>query len=205
MIICMCDIICVTNRLLCCEDFETRIERIAQAGPRAIVLREKDLSPDEYRILAEHVMKICDRQGVECILHYFWNTASDLSAESVHLPLTQLRQLPQKQKNMFTTIGCSCHSQAEAEEAEAAGCTYIFAGHIFATDCKKNVTPRGTGFLEDVCGCVSIPVYAIGGINENNISKISAAGAKGVCLMSSLMTCENPEKYIRNLKQSWKS
>ncbi len=204
MIICMCDIICVTNRLLCYENFESRIEKIAQAGPRAIVLREKDLSADEYRILAQRIIKICHRYDVPCILHYFWNIAAELSCRSVHLPLPQLRTLSSSQREKFSLIGCSCHCESDAYEAQRIGCRYIFAGHIFKTDCKKDIMPRGTEFLQSVCNCVSIPVYAIGGIDVSNISQIYNTGAKGVCVMSSLMTCKDPGEYIQKLKQSCK-
>ena len=47
----MSDILCVTNRVLCREDFTTRLARIAAAGPHAIILREKDLSDEEYAAL----------------------------------------------------------------------------------------------------------------------------------------------------------
>ena len=204
MIICMCDIICITNRLLCNENFESRIEKISQAGPKAIILREKDLSACEYRILAEKVMKICREYGVHCILHYFWYIASELGCMSVHLPLSQLRTLSTSQREMFTSLGCSCHCTEDASEAGNMGCSYIIAGHIFKTDCKKDIMPRGADFLKNVCCEVSIPVYAIGGINEDNISQLSDTGARGVCLMSSLMTCPNPYEYIRALKNQWK-
>lgn len=204
MIICMCDIICVTNRLLCHENFESRIEKIAQAGPSAIILREKDLSPYEYKILTQRVIKICQIYNVPCILHYFWNIAAELGCRSVHLPLSQLRALSYSQREMFSTIGCSCHSEADAFEAEKIGCRYIFAGHIFRTDCKKDIMPRGTGFLQSVCSSVKIPVYAIGGIDDSNIGQIYSTGARGVCLMSSLMTCIDPVEYIQELRQLWK-
>ena len=40
----MSDILCVTNRSLCREDFSCRIEALAAAHPAGIILREKDLS-----------------------------------------------------------------------------------------------------------------------------------------------------------------
>lgn len=73
------------------------------------------------------------------------------------------------------------------------GATYITAGHIFATDCKKGVPPRGLDFLSSVCSFVNIPVYAIGGISPVNAQKAIDAGAEGVCIMSGLMTCKSPE------------
>ncbi|WP_455958797.1 thiamine phosphate synthase, partial [Anaerotignum lactatifermentans] len=78
---------------------------------------------------------------------------------------------------------------AEAEEAEKLGATYITAGHIYATDCKKGLPPRGLTFLEEVCRRVSIPVYAIGGIkiNEKQLREVIDCGAKGGCIMSGMM------------------
>ena len=72
-------------------------------------------------------------------------------------------------------------------EAEKLGCTYITAGHVFATDCKKGLPPRGLSFLKEVCYSVTIPVYAIGGIDENNMEAVRQAGAAGGCMMSGFM------------------
>ena len=68
------------------------------------------------------------------------------------------------------------------------GASYVTGGHIFATDCKKGVPPRGLDFLKAVCSSVNIPVYAIGGINGDNINSVLNAGASGACIMSGLMT-----------------
>ena len=67
-------------------------------------------------------------------------------------------------KEKFTKIGISIHSVEEAKEAEQLGASYLTAGHIYATDCKRGLPPRGLGFLKEVCREVSIPVYGIGGI-----------------------------------------
>ena len=48
MITCMSDILCVTNRRLCSEDFLTQLGKIAEARPAGIILREKDLPEEEY-------------------------------------------------------------------------------------------------------------------------------------------------------------
>lgn len=59
----MSDILCVTNRSLCREDFLTRLERIAAAGPAGVILREKDLPPEDYRALAERALALCRARG----------------------------------------------------------------------------------------------------------------------------------------------
>ena len=192
----MCEVLCVTNRRLCSQDFLSRIESIAAAQPEGIILREKDLSADEYRSMAEAVLRICGRYGTPCILHSFADIARELGVTALHLPLHLLRELPPDKRSGFTTLGVSCHSAAEAVEAEALGCTYVTAGHIFDTDCKKGLAGRGLDFLKQVCQSVDLPVYAIGGISAENAGQVLSAGAKGVCVMSNVMTCNDPREYL---------
>ena len=128
MIISMSDVIFVTNRKLCREDFLTRIERLAQSCPKAVILREKDLSPEEYTRLAAKVMEICRARGTLCILHTFADTAEKLHAAALHLSMDGLRKLDHQQRKKLSVLGASCHSAAEASEAEALGCTYRLQG-----------------------------------------------------------------------------
>ena len=202
MIISMSDLLCVTNRTLCCEDFLERVNRIAVCAPKGIILREKDLPEETYRTLAEQVMAICEKHHVPCILHSFAQAALALNAEAFHAPLSVLRSMSDTEREHFAILGASCHSVEEAQEAERLGCAYITAGHIFATDCKKGVPPRGLEFLRAVCAAVSVPVYAIGGISDENIAAVRACGAAGACVMSEAMQCEDPTAYFESFKKA---
>lgn len=192
----MFDILCVTNRLLCNEDFLVRIEKLAAAHPKGIILREKDLAEEEYMELAGKVIAICKAHGVPCILHSFVNAARELGCTAMHLPMHILRKLSEENRLCFTLLGASCHSMEDAIEAERLGCTYITAGHIFDTDCKKGLSGRGLSFLKQVCKSVSVPVHAIGGIDASNIAEVRKVGASGVCVMSGAMQCEDVEEYL---------
>lgn len=199
MIIYMSDIIVVTNRHLCRDDFLLRMEKIAQAHPAGIILREKDMEQEQYKKLAASVQNICKKQGTLCILHNFVEIAEDLEATAIHLPLPVLRKLSKEKKEKFTVLGASCHSVEDARKAEALGCTYITAGHIFETNCKKGLPGRGILFLREVCQSISIPVYAIGGISAGNIQEIRTTGAAGACVMSGSMVCEDVTEYLKML------
>ena len=169
---------------------------IASAHPKAIVLREKDLSEKEYEQLARQVMQICQKHGTQCILHSFSNVAIALGAVAVHMPLPLLQKMTPQEKSHFQIIGASCHSLEEAKEAQDLGCTYITAGHIFLTDCKKGLPGRGLSFLEEICKAVRIPVYAIGGISSQNIESVRKTGAAGACIMSGFMQCKTVEEIM---------
>lgn len=195
----MFDILCVTNRSLCREDFLTRIGSLARARPAGIILREKDLSPGEYRALAAEAMAVCSAFHVPCILHTFADAAMALGADRLHMPLPLLQQMPEEDRAGFSVLGASCHSVRDAVNAEALGCTYITAGHVFDTGCKKGLPGRGLTFLREVCESVSIPVYAIGGIGPENIAAVRRSGAAGACVMSGAMTCAAPEEFLAGL------
>jgi len=197
---CMSDILCITNRTLCQEDFLARIETIASCHPAGIILREKDMKPEDYKKLAAKVIKICEQHDVMCILHSFTDVAISLQADAIHLPLHLLKEMSQKQKTQFRILGASCHSVEDAREAQALGCTYITAGHVFETDCKKGLPGRGLDFLRSVCAAVDIPVYGIGGIDVGNIALVREAGARGACLMSSLMIHADVPGFMRAME-----
>lgn len=186
----------MTNRKLVRGDFLERLKEIARQRPAGILLREKDLTPEEYRKLAREVQSICKKAGVPCILHSFTGVAEELEADALHLPLPLLRKLPGEDRGRFRQLGASCHSVADAREAQSLGCTYITAGHIFDTDCKRGLPGRGLDFLREVCGAVTIPVYAIGGIEPGRMADVLAAGAAGACVMSGPMVCGDVGTYF---------
>ena len=182
--------------------FLERIECIAANHPAGILLREKDLPEAEYELLAAQVMEICARHDVRCILHSFADAALRLHSEAFHAPLFVLRGIPEAQRKQFRVLGASCHSVEDAREAEQLGCTYITAGHIFDTDCKKGLPGRGLDFLREVCAPADLPVWAIGGITSENAADARRAGAAGVCVMSGLMQCEDAAAAMKALDVS---
>lgn len=181
------NIIAVTNRTLCERPFIEQIERICVFEPKAIILREKDLSEENYLLLAKDVLNVCRKYGVPLIAHTYINAARSLGLKAIHMPLPVLRA--SKRPQGFSVVGASVHSLNEAREAVSLGANYITAGHIYATDCKKGLPPRGLDFLKEICQNVDIPVYAIGGIKKdtNQVNQVMSFGAAGACIMSDLM------------------
>ena len=139
-------IIAVTNRHLSAGDYFERMEKIVSSGADAVIVREKDLKEREYEELARRVIKICERAQISCILHTYAEAAVRLNCRKIHFPLHVLRVLSRSQETMlrhFSTVGASVHSPEEAREAQALGADYVTAGHVFATDCKRGLEPRG--------------------------------------------------------------
>ena len=96
----------------------------------------------------------------------------------------------------FELVGASAHTVEDAVEAERLGAGYITLSHIFETDCKKGVPPKGLSLITEARKKVNIPIYALGGINAENIESVFAAGASGAALMSEFMRGENVPEWI---------
>lgn len=183
-------LLCVTNRALCQGDFLEQVARVAALRPAGILLREKDLDESEYRELATQVDAVCRENGVPLVVHSHWNVAAELGCRHLHLTLSALEALaPDTRANLASSfeLSTSCHSIADATRAQALGCTRILAGHVYETDCKPGLEPRGLAFLRGVCRAVDIPVWAIGGITPARLPELKAAGASGACMMSAFM------------------
>ena len=194
----------ISNRKLCeNENLERQIEKIFSAYKRkiflenfeiiALTLREKDLDKNEYLNLVKKIYPICEKYGIDLILHqnYDLNLDKKYKIEGIHLSYDNFKSLNKNIREglikKYKRIGISIHSIDEAKEVENLGATYVVAGHIFETDCKKDLEPRGLNFIKELSSILTIPIFAIGGINEENSNLVLNSGAFGVCMMSSLM------------------
>ena len=194
----------ISNRKLCeNENLEKQIEKIFLAYERKIILknfeivaltlREKDLNKNEYLKLIEEIYPICQKYKINLILHqnYDLNLDDKYKIDGIHLSYSIFKSLNQNIKaeliKKYKRIGVSIHSLDEAKEVESLGASYVVAGHIFETDCKKGLEPRGLKFIKDLSSALSIPIFAIGGIDEKNSLSVINNGAFSICIMSTLM------------------
>ena len=173
------------------EAFLKQLERLFSLDLKAVVLREKDLSLEEYLRLAEKV-KAAAGEAPHCrlILHKYPEAAEKLGIDAVHLPLKMLRELREtcpERLSGFRVIGTSVHSAEEARIALQCGAAYLFAGNIYETTCKPGLEGRGLAWLREVAEAVPIPVYGIGGITPEKMKEILETGAAGGCMMSGSM------------------
>lgn len=183
--------VAITNRRLCESSLGEQIARLANEKvhrPDLLILREKDLPENEYEALAREVLSLCEDLNLRCILHTYVETARRLRVDGIHLPFSLWRKHLEELSD-FSFLGVSVHSVEEARFAQEHGVSYLTAGHIFATDCKKGAPPRGLDFLKEVCESVYVPVYAIGGITPQRIPEIvqGCPSIAGVCMMSYYM------------------
>lgn len=189
-------IIAISDRQAVKGDFLDFVARLGRAKVDALILREKDMRENDYYDLAKEVLKICKKHKLVCFLHNFDKVALKLNHRYFHCPLDILRAEPRLVK-YFHLIGTSVHSFDECDEAMNFGCNYAIFGHIFKTDSKPALEPRGIEMLDKLCNQSLIPIYAVGGINAENIALFKDVFVAGVCMKSALMQKTNLKDYVK--------
>lgn len=169
-----------------------RVQQLAEdTAYQAILLREKDLAKEQYEELARQVLDITKKHNKKCILHFYPEVAERLKHPHLHLPLPVWEQMPvERQRELrhhVLRIGTSVHSLEQLHKALSLNADYVIAGHIFPTDCKKDLAPRGLDFLREICKESTVPVYGIGGITDAREELVLQQGAAGICRMSGAM------------------
>ena len=150
-----------------------------------LILREKDLEHKELIVMAEKIKKILSDSNIKLIINKDVEAAEKINAFGVQL---SFKDFSEGRGKYFKGLrGVSIHSLNEAVEAEKKGADYILYGHVFITECKKGLPPRGLDELREICNEINIPVYAIGGINKENYKSVLETGARGIAIMSTLM------------------
>jgi thiamine-phosphate pyrophosphorylase len=191
----------LTSRL--CKGPILETARLAlEGGADIIQLREKDMPNGEMLRLARELRELTSKMGRLFIVNDRPRIALESGADGLHLgqgdvPVGEARKLLGKD----FIIGLSTHSLVQAERACREGADYIGIGPIFLTDTKDAGSPLGTGSLTPLRG-LSIPYFAIGGINLANLGEVVKAGAERVAVCSAIISQDDVLGVTRRFNQS---
>jgi thiamine-phosphate pyrophosphorylase len=182
------------------RSIEHVIEMAIDGGIRGVLLREKDLPDRELLALAERVRDITARNNVRLLISGRVDVALAVGADGVHLgvgglPPAVARRLIGEELYM----GVSTHSLKEAVSAQDAGADFITFGPVYHTPSKsKYGLPQGIEALKVVCSEIKIPVFALGGVKQENALDTLKAGAYGVAVISAVIGAEDPARAVRD-------
>ncbi|MDB5370594.1 MAG: thiamine-phosphate pyrophosphorylase [Roseomonas sp.] len=175
------------------------VRRLVPAA-RLIQLRLKDLPEAEIRRQAAEAAAICRAHGALLVLNDHWRVAIDLGLDALHLGQEDLAvaDLPAIRAARLR-LGISTHSEAELDNALAAGPDYVALGPIYPTTLKVMPwAPQGLariGLWKRRIG--ACPLVAIGGVTLERAPGCLAAGADCVAVVSDVTGHAAPEQRAR--------
>jgi thiamine-phosphate pyrophosphorylase len=183
----------VTDReVLKGRDLCLSIEEAIQGGVTLVQIREKALSALEFYKIALEVKSVTDKYNVPLIVNDRIDIAIAVDAAGVHVGQSDIPcEVARKILGSEKIIGVSAATVEEAIAAEMDGADYIGVGAMYLTQTKTNTRPVTIEALTRIKKTVSIPVVAIGGVNEKNFISLKDTGIDGLAIVSAILGKEN--------------
>lgn len=191
---------------LYCKSLEEAVEKAILGGATIIQLREKNISDDEYIKRAESIKSVCDKYNIPLIINDNVDVALKVKAAGVHVgqgdtSVSKARSILGKDY----IIGATAHNLEEAKIAQTCGADYLGVGAAFGSSTKKDAKPlTSLETYKEITSNISIPVVAIGGINESNMDLLTGSGIAGVAIISGIFSALDIEKQANILSRKAK-
>ena len=181
--------------------------QLCEGGSDLIQLRAKHSSPEEIQRLAEQILPVTRSAGVPLVINDCLSAARAVGAEFVHLGQEDFFDAGHQHVSELRgadgqlLIGLSTHSPDQAQRALKAGADYVAVGPVFATGTKPGAQPVTLDYVRWAAAHLTVPWFAIGGINLQTLEAVLAAGAKRICVVSAILNAPDVAKACAEFKR----
>lgn len=201
-----------TNRLMLIThqtdtytDYE-EAELFLKGGGSWVQLRQKEGVDIE---MARRLVTLCrEKNGVLCVDDNI-NIALEIGADAVHLgkndmPVNEAwEQVRKAHRETDFLIGATTNTFEDIQRAASLGASYIGLGPFRFTQTKKKLSPilglEGYRRIIEQCeeAGIHLPIYAIGGIELEDIPNLMKTGVHGIAISGSIIRADNPVEMTR--------
>jgi thiamine-phosphate diphosphorylase len=179
---------------------ENVLLELMEGGAKIVQLRAKIMPPRDFFELAGRARAITRRYECRLIVNDRVDIALAYDADGVHLGQEDLPLRAARKIMPDRTIGVSTHDLEQARVAESEGADYIGFGPMFGTNTKDTgYSARGLDMLQEIRAAVKLPIVAIGGINQSNVTQVLQAGADSAAIISEILHAENIAVKVRQI------
>ena len=173
-----------------------------RGGAKTIQLRDKVHGKKELMPIAQQLRNLCAERNILFIINDYLDLALAVDADGVHmgqddLPIAVARRLLPIDK----LLGSSVCTVDQATAAQSEGADYIAVGPVYPTTSKETVDVVGPEGLHQVRQAVTLPLVAIGGINQDNAAEVTAAGADSVAVINAALGAKDVEEASRQIAE----
>jgi thiamine-phosphate diphosphorylase len=178
------------------------IDSVLRHKPQFIQLRAKNVDKKDLLNKAKKIREISARYGVKFIVNDYPDVAIDSGADGVHIghlddAYLRIRDMIGHNK----IIGVSCYGDIDrCIKFSELGADYIAIGTPYFTKTKpERIKTELSQMVEIVNKVTKTPIFAIGGIDNSNISEILNVGVDGIAVINSVFGVDDPSKSALEL------
>lgn len=175
-----------------------------EGGARVLQLRDKNASDSALLDVARAIRRLTREADVLFIVNDRLELARAVAADGIHLGQEDLPAREARRRWPEGLLGVSIDDGPTARQAEEDGADYLGVGPIFGTRTKGDAGPAvGLEQIARVRAASSLPIVAIGGIDQENIATVAAAGADCAAVISAVVCAPDMEAATRALHAQW--
>ncbi len=188
------------------DTLDETVEAALQGGVRLVQYRDKDPDDTVRLMRARSLRSLCQRYQALFIVNDRVDLALAADADGVHLgqqdlPVKAARQL----LGSYRLIGRSTTNPTELKQAMEEDIDYIGVGPVFATPTKAEKAVAGLDYVRYASAHSTLPWFAIGGIDRQNLPQVIQAGAQRVAIARAIMQAADPVDAVRQALASLQS
>ena len=167
-----------------CRDWLMHFSELLDRGLELIQLRAKSLTPSQLEELAAQCRGTARSSGARLTINGHPDLARRLGLDGVHLTSEALMATSTRPLPPTFLVGASCHTPAELAHAEEIGADFACLSPIRPLKGYGAADALGfEGFGRIIAGC-RIPVYALGGLRQDDLVAVQNAGGVGIAGIS---------------------
>lgn len=175
------------------------LDAVLSAGVDVLQLRDKDAEPRDLIPPGELFREAAARHGALFIVNDRPDLALYLEADGVHLGQDDMDlDLAREIVGTRALIGLSTHSPEQLDGASEEA-DYVCVGPVWETPTKPGRPAVGLDPIRYAAEHERRPWFAIGGINESNVSEVVAAGARRIVVVRAITEASDPAAAARSL------
>lgn len=153
--------------------------RLQDGRIKLLLLRDKTLPPQTRRDFALRAAELCRKHGALCLINDDEKLAA--RADGLHLSAEKLRQC--RARPDFPWVGASCHTTAEIARAADLDLDFALLSPVCQTKTHPGAPPLGWQKFSETAKTASIPIYALGGMREEDAATAQTNHGCGAALM----------------------
>ncbi|RYD15559.1 MAG: Nudix family hydrolase [Lysobacteraceae bacterium] len=172
-------------------DLVAGIEAACRRGVRLVQLRQPGWPRDALAAAAKQAQAVCAAQGARLLLNGDWRLAGVLGLDGVHLPERIARMLERRPLPPGRLVGVSCHDRAGVEHAARIGADFATLSPVHRTPSHRDAELLGWERFAEITAQATLPVFALGGLDAQDIDAARMSGAQGIAAIRGLWPAQH--------------
>lgn len=178
------DRIQITGRFETFQQLEEKVIACINRGLKIIHFRAHQLNDRKYVDYARRLSEICRSFQVKLILNRDADIFKQVEADGLHLTHERASRIDTRPINTDRLFSVSCHNSAEIIQASKLGADYLFLSPLKTAISHDAGEPLGLARFRELLAQADCPVFALGGVQSNDVKGVQQAGGAGVAMIS---------------------